>query len=355
MSKKLTKKKPRPRTPIAVEVPKQDLKALIRRLSHVETTQALAVVPPAAAGPTATMELTEAPQLGQLGLVELKLTPEEEKVLSEPVSPDMLSIKPSGQPYASHPHYTRWLNRAFGRTGWALVPQTKPMLNGKTVACFYTLYIHGKPAASAMGEQEYYGGSGGNREQTYGDAVEATVASALRRCCKRLGIGLELWDKPFLNRFVRDHCMRVPVEKFDYKTRERKTVYLWRRKDDPALPGERQGRQLEDEGTFEPTDRTQLEEEPDYSHSEERRPPAPARPEERRPQAGTNTRTGDVISEPQARRLFAIIRNSGRNEEVVRDWLERRVGSSHIHDVKKRDYDFICRAIESARQLPEKD
>src|SRR3990167_5946168 len=65
----------------------------------------------------------------------------------------------------------------------------------QTITCPYVLHIHGKPVAFAMGEQEYYDS---NEQQTYGDALESTVASALRRCAKRLGVGLELWGQDFL-------------------------------------------------------------------------------------------------------------------------------------------------------------
>jgi hypothetical protein len=136
--------------------------------------------------------------VGALGLVEVKLTEAEEAILSEAVNPADVSFKPAKRgepptiPYLSHPVYTKWFNRAFGRLGWAIVPKSKPVKNGNVIMCPYLLYIHGQPAAFAWGEQDYFDT---NAQQTYGDAVESTVASALRRCAKRLGVGLELWDK----------------------------------------------------------------------------------------------------------------------------------------------------------------
>lgn len=139
--------------------------------------------------------------VGALGLVEVKLTDAEEAILSEPVNPADVSFKPAKRgepptiPYLSHPVYTKWFNRAFGRLGWAIVPKSKPIKNGDVIMCPYMLYIHGQPAAFAWGEQDYFAN---NAQQTYGDAVESTVASALRRCAKRLGVGLELWDKTWI-------------------------------------------------------------------------------------------------------------------------------------------------------------
>ena len=57
------------------------------------------------------------------------------------------------------------------------------------------LFVHGKPVAFATGEQDYFET---NERQTYGDALEATMSSALRRFCKHLGMGLELLDKDLI-------------------------------------------------------------------------------------------------------------------------------------------------------------
>jgi hypothetical protein len=91
-------------------------------------------------------------------------------------------------------------------------PAAKPLKSGNSVVQPYVLYIHGKPVAFAMGEQEYFEG---NKEQTYGDALEATVASALRRCMKRLGIGLELWDRAWVDNFMAEQGVHVQIENKD--------------------------------------------------------------------------------------------------------------------------------------------
>lgn len=152
--------------------------------------------------------------LGAIGLVEIKFTEKEEAVLSRAVPLNEVLVKPGGQVYLSHPTYTRWFNEAFGRGGWALVPSAKPMKSVNQVVVPYVLYIHGKPAAFAWGEQEYFET---NKQQTYGDALEATVASAMRRCAKRLGVGLELWDKAWGEEFLRS---RGAAPKADTTKRE---------------------------------------------------------------------------------------------------------------------------------------
>lgn len=54
------------------------------------------------------------------------------------------------------------------------------------------MLIRGAFVGSAIGEMTYYPD---NHTQNYGDAVEGAETAALRRCCKRLGIGLQAWRK----------------------------------------------------------------------------------------------------------------------------------------------------------------
>ena len=273
--------------------------------------------------------LTDDVALGALGLVEVKLTPEEERVLSRPVDETRIRIKPTGQPYLSHPEYTKWFNDAFGRLGWSIVPATKPKRDGEhTVLVAYVLYIHGQPAAFAWGEHEYFEN---NREQTYGDVVEATTASALRRCAKRFGVGLEMWDKQWLEAWIAGHAIRVPVKR-NRKQRDGSwkevTVYQWRRKDDVPLDGELSSSARVDEGGVEQTQRRTA------------------------PPAGHNTKQDEPINQAQAQRMWIIARNSGRSEEVVRTWLQVRFKVASSKEILRRDYDFICRSIEAPGSLP---
>lgn len=151
-------------------------------------------------------QLGELATVGALGLAEIKLTAKEEKILAEPVNPAEILLRPKVKdgppevPYLPHIVYTRWFNRAFGRTGWTTVPTAKPMKQGNLIMVPYLLYVHGVPVAQAVGEHEYWES---NKQQTYGDVIESTVASALRRLAKRLGVGLEMWDKDWLQANVK--------------------------------------------------------------------------------------------------------------------------------------------------------
>lgn len=270
-------------------------------------------------------------EIGALGMVEVKLTKEEEVILSRPVDVKDVMIKPTGQAYLSHPAYTRWFNEAFGRLGWAIVPRSKPIrqVSGEKVQVVvpHMLYIHGQPAAFAMGEQEY---SERNREQTYGDAVEATVASALRRCAKRLGVGLELWDKRFLHAFIKDHCVKV--------WRGTDTKPSFRRIDDPPFYDER-GMQAGDE-----TRGTQENRKMEHTSGQRQAP------------AAGHDGTGDiVISRPQGGRLWGILKSSGRDEETFKKWLKARYGYTSTKEITRRTYDAICTAIAAPGELPARE
>lgn len=301
-----------------------------RRVARKQPTKALAVrqaappitvLPPAGLESTPARALSAEPVIGNLGIDPVAFTAAENAVLNRPVSPADIRMKPSGQPYLSHPTYTRWLNDAFGRGSWALVPVANPMKTDRGVARDFVLYVHGKPVAHATGEQDY---SETNRDQTWGDALEACYANGLRRVCKRLGIGLELWDKDFLDAYVAEHCVMVLVKvRGEFKRR-------WRRKVDARLAGE--VRVVQPDDPEDGDDRPQRGQAPSFD-----RAPAPRRP-------------GEPITEPQARRLKNIIVNAGHMEDTVRSWLKARYGTT-LEALPKASYDEVCRIVEQGEAL----
>lgn len=316
------------RRPVRVQAKPSTMSTAIARIergarSVAKKLRELHTVDVKAPAPEGLNILGEEAQLGALGLVEVKLTEKEEEILSRAVNVDDMLIKPSGQPYLSHPIYTKWFNEAFGRLGWSIVPRSKPMRqtagpNRTQVVCPFVLYIHGQPAAFAMGEQDYYDN---NNEQSFGDALEATFASALRRCAKRLGVGLEMWDKKFLNEFIATKCEKV------WRGTDRKPS--WRLKTDPPFWDERTQAAGDDERG--------------KQESSQRRAPA----------AGFDGRGADVITEKQLGRLWTIARRAHRTDEEVHGWLKRRYQLEHSKDITKRRYDEIVQWIEQAGPLPE--
>lgn len=266
--------------------------------------------------PAESRVVTEGFRLDALGLVELKATAAEEKVLAREPAPIDVMVLPSGAPYLPHPVLTTWLNEAFGRGAWMLVPVGKPSLTENVVSCPYILYVHGRPVAFAQGEQEYHPK---NRQQSYGDALEATHASALRRCAKHLGVGLQLWDRRWAREFRREHCVEVKVEqKFkDGDTWKTRDVTQWRRMDDPPLTGE--------------TGRGRARSEPDQEeHADLDKP----------------------ISEAKRERFWRIARRVQRNEDEIKRWLSTCYNVERSAAITNRHYDKIVRQLEASGPLP---
>lgn len=284
--------------------------------------------------------LTDEIALGALGMVELKLTVREEAILARPVDRADVMIKPTGEPYLSHPSYTRLFNEAFGRLGWAIRPAARPMRSEKQVVCPYILSVHGLPVAFAMGEQDYHET---NKNQSYGDALESTFASALRRCAKRLGVGLELWDRRWLNEFIDAEC--VMVWKDDGKT-------AWRRKNDPPFYNERKGNHRPQGAPV------QTMSEPDPGYTE-------VRSTGRVPSTGYTRGDGEMLitdkvkdkNDPkskggQRQRLYYISELHKRDHKDVKAWLLKRYGYESSKHIKRKHYDEICAAIEAPGPLP---
>lgn len=266
--------------------------------------------------------LTEDPMTLNFGVVAMSFTEKEELVMSEDVNVADIRIKPSGQPYVSHPTYTKWLNRAFGRGRWHMRPLAKPAKAGNSVVVPYSLMVRGVPVATAYGEQEYFDS---NREQTYGDALEATVASALRRCCKRLGIGLEMWDRQYLNRFIDKYaiCVNAPNWKGEMKKQ-------WRLRADDPFPGESGVARQSDRGT------------PEAQRQQTRRRPQATAEHS----AATHPKATEPVTNDQVIRLWTIARRAGRNDDEVKIFLKRHYNLESSKAIQRKDYENITKALE---------
>ncbi len=55
--------------------------------------------------------------------------------------------------------------------------------------------------------------------------------------------------------------------------------------------------------------------------------------------------TGAFISEPQRKRLYAIYKNAGHDDEDVRHWLGVLYGIEHSKNVRVADYEAICKRL----------
>lgn len=286
------------------------------------------------------------------GLVSMRLSPEEEAKLNEPLDINDVRIKPDGAVYVPHYVYTRRLNAAFGRTAWQMVPAARPQIVNGIVSMPYRLHVHGKPIAFAWGEQEYHPN---NKNQTYGDAIEATMASGIRRCCKHLGIGSDLWDSSFGEAFKAEYCIEVRVNakrKDQHGNWKKEVKYQWRRLSDPPFYNEITG-----------VIGQQRRDEDDEDDWQERRQQEAPRPQQGRPQArqqtaqraalppaGGHAHSDAPISDAQRQRLWAIARGRGRTDEETRAYIKAQ-GYERSEAIRRSDYDRICTALAAPGML----
>ncbi|CAD6888005.1 unnamed protein product [Tilletia controversa] len=147
------------------------------------------------------------------------------KILSAPLTPEDIEIKPDGLLYLPEIKYRRILNKAFGPGGWGLAPRGETNVGPKIVSREWVLVCLGRFVSTARGEQEYFDPSG------VATASEGAKSNALMRCCKDLGIASELWDPRFIREFKKKHCIDVFTENAS-TGRKRK---LWRRRDAPPF------------------------------------------------------------------------------------------------------------------------
>eukprot|EP00300_Choanocystis_sp_HF-7_P041528 c8291_g1_i1.p1 GENE.c8291_g1_i1~~c8291_g1_i1.p1 ORF type:complete len:215 (+),score=49.24 c8291_g1_i1:39-683(+) len=151
--------------------------------------------------------------------------PEIAKILTKPISLEMVEIKPDGIIYLPEIKYRRILFQAFGPGGWGLKPLSPPLWEKDFVSREFGLYCLGRFVSQAIGEHQVF-----DRAMA-GAANEAAKSNALMRCCKDLGIASELWDPEFIDKFRTTYCVGVWCENTRTKDKKR----LWRRKDRPPF------------------------------------------------------------------------------------------------------------------------
>ncbi len=127
----------------------------------------------------------------------LELTQAQIDILFAPVQDNEVSLKPDGPIYLSWTKYSTRLTKSFPGA-WVMLPEGMPKILNNVVVWGFHLIIKGTYCGFAFGEQNYYD----NKRMTYPEACEGAKSNALMRLCKGLGISLELWEKPFINKWL---------------------------------------------------------------------------------------------------------------------------------------------------------
>lgn len=298
------------------------------------------------------------------------VTPEQADILNRDLPDEDIDIRPDGAIFMSHARLRRRLNEAFRPGGWALrrltpIHSSEPTANQNKIdlvlSAEYALYAEGRFLSAARGEQKYQD----NGEMTYGDAVEGLKSNALSRCCKDLGIALDLWDRAFADRWRERHCVKV--------WREGSRKPQWRRAD--ALPfydesgisadSPNQDRYVALNGRRSQPQQEQRRQEtrPDPQRpSQQHQQAAPPPQRQREPgdddepvqqPAGPPQRpagNGRKISDAQGKRLYMKATNSGgMSKDQYRDFL-RKWGYDSDRDVMVSDYDQMVAEAEVGAQ-----
>ena len=172
-------------------------------------------------------DLADFPGIAQPFAAELQ------KKLQTPLDNSAIGIKPDGIVYASQVEYRRVLNSVFGVGGWALIPRSPVETTDAELRREFALFAHGRFVAQAFGDQPLLNNS------LLGNAIESARSNALTRCCKDIGIGMELWDASWLstwrqNNAVQAWCTNVKSgeKRLLWRLKEGSFIYPWKETND---------------------------------------------------------------------------------------------------------------------------
>lgn len=144
----------------------------------------------------------------------LELTDEQIKILKADFPDEAFRYGAAGKEdliYIEHFALRNRMDEAIGMGKWALIRtepyKAEPFKTAKgTDACRVyatcALLVHGCMVSEATGDGTYYLN---NDSGNYGDAAEAAMTQAFRRCAKQFGVGLQAWSKTWCEEWTKKH------------------------------------------------------------------------------------------------------------------------------------------------------
>lgn len=143
----------------------------------------------------------------------LKITDHQAETLQKPFPDDAIRRGAKGDDsllYIEHAHFRERLNEVFGPTRWVPVvrrmwPEDFRTAKGEAATRVYAevvMVINGCYAGEAVGAMVYYPT---NPKSDYSEAAEGAQSEAIRRICKSLGIGLQVYHKDFCEQWMKKH------------------------------------------------------------------------------------------------------------------------------------------------------
>ncbi|XP_065192012.1 uncharacterized protein LOC135823103 [Sycon ciliatum] len=144
----------------------------------------------------------------------LTLNDEEVKIISAPIEEKHLQLREGSMLYISTVHYRVRLNKALGIGGWALIPMGDAEIHGdakdKLILREFGLFIRGHLVSQAVGEHRVFG------PESQGKSLESARSSALKRCCKDLGMYRELHIAQVSSELKHKLLLKKPGQKKRY-------------------------------------------------------------------------------------------------------------------------------------------
>ena len=131
------------------------------------------------------------------GASTLKINKQEAKELRADFPDESVEIRPhDGIIYISHMALRERLWDVFGPTNVAEICRERFIrADTNEVAVDLVLMIRGVFIAEGVGTAKYYPN---NPKASFGDTVEAAWSDAIRRCCKKFGVGTQVWRPQYV-------------------------------------------------------------------------------------------------------------------------------------------------------------
>lgn len=154
-------------------------------------------------------------------------------VLATPVNPDLVEARatqkdgPEKLLFVPWVHYQAILLKAFGPGGYRMVPRAVARQEGNVVTWVGALFVRPPGERKFQFIKEAKGECGMHGGMTMGNAAEGAQSDCLVKCCKGLGIFMELFDPAWRAAWERNH-------RGAYEARKRKAD--WRSPRAPASP-----------------------------------------------------------------------------------------------------------------------
>lgn len=146
------------------------------------------------------------------------------KQLSVPLLDTDIEILTTGVIYQSEVKIRRTLNDAFGAGAWVILPRRPPTwLTSEEGTVFlreFALFCEGRIVAEVIGDHVI------EQADDLNEVYESARSRALRRCCKDLGVGSELWDPEWIATWKENNAVKVTVSHVVSGA----TKSIWRRK-----------------------------------------------------------------------------------------------------------------------------